>query len=123
MEDVVAQEIQGCFRVQQLGPPVHCVPCSCWSRDISSSYLSKLHFIFYKSFLNLLQYCFGFTFWLFDHEAWGILTPQPGIEPAPPALEGEVLATGPPEKSSTCILDLHRAYAKEPSWEGGREAC
>ena len=46
MEDVVAQEIQGHFRVQQLGPLVHCVPCSCWSRDVSSPYLSKLHFIF-----------------------------------------------------------------------------
>ena len=46
MEDVVAQEIQGSFRVQQLGPSVHCVPCSCWSRDVSSPYLLKLHFIF-----------------------------------------------------------------------------
>ena len=29
---------------------------------------------------------FGF----FSHEAWGILAPQPGIEPAPPALEGKL---------------------------------
>ena len=29
----------------------------------------------------------------------GILVPQPGIEPAPPALEGEILTAGPPEKS------------------------
>ena len=28
------------------------------------------------------------------HEACGILAPQPGIEPTPPALEGEVLTTG-----------------------------
>ena len=27
-----------------------------------------------------------------------ILGPQPGIKPAPPALEGEVLTTGPPRK-------------------------
>ena len=38
-------------------------------------------------------------FWSFGHEAYGILVPQPGIEPAPRALEGEVLTTGLPEKS------------------------
>ena len=26
-------------------------------------------------------------FWIFGHEACGILAPRPGIEPAPPALE------------------------------------
>ena len=36
-------------------------------------------------------------FWFFGHGACGILVPQPGIEP--PALEGEVLTTGPPGKS------------------------
>ena len=34
-------------------------------------------------------------FWFFGHEAFGILAPRPGIKPAPPALEGEVLTTGP----------------------------
>ena len=29
-------------------------------------------------------------FWLFGHEACGILAPQSGIELVPPALEGEV---------------------------------
>ena len=38
-------------------------------------------------------------FWFFGHEACGILAPRPGIEPASPALEGEVLTTGPPGKS------------------------
>ena len=36
-------------------------------------------------------------FWVFvfflASEARGILAPQPGIEPAPPALEGEVLTS------------------------------
>ena len=32
--------------------------------------------------------------WLFGHEARGILALWPGIEPAPPALEGKVLTTG-----------------------------
>ena len=39
--------------------------------------------------------CFGF----FGLEACGILVPWPGIEPPPPALEGEVLTTGLPGKS------------------------
>ena len=56
------------------------------------------HF-FLKSLLNLLQYCFCFVFWFFGREACGILAPQSGVEPAPPALEGEVLTTGLPGKS------------------------
>ena len=32
-------------------------------------------------------------FWFFGHKAGGILAPQPGIEPTPPALESEVLTT------------------------------
>ena len=39
-------------------------------------------------------------FWFFwPGEACEISAPQPGIEPVPPALKGEVLATGPPGKS------------------------
>ena len=40
-----------------------------------------------------------YVFWFFGPEACGILAPRPGIEPAPPALEGRVLTTGPPGKS------------------------
>ena len=35
-------------------------------------------------------------FWIFGHEACGILALWPEIKPAPSALEGEVLTTGPP---------------------------
>ena len=52
-----------------------------------------------KVLLNLLQYCFCFLFWFFVREACGILAAPPGIKPAPPALAGEVLTTGPAEKS------------------------
>ena len=38
-------------------------------------------------------------FWFFGCEACGILVLWPGIKPAPPALEGEVLTAGPPGKS------------------------
>ena len=37
--------------------------------------------------------------WFFGPEACGLLVPRLGIEPPPPALEGEVLTTGPPGKS------------------------
>ena len=43
----------------------------------------------YKSLLNLLQCCFCFMF--FGQEACGILAPQPGMDHAPPALDGEVV--------------------------------
>ena len=42
---------------------------------------------------------FFFMFWFFSQEACGILAPQPGIELAPPALEGKVLIIGLPGKS------------------------
>ena len=63
-------------------------------------------FFLFKSLLNLLQYCFCFMFWFFGHEACVILALQRGIEPIPPALEGEVLTTGQPGKSlvGSCSL-------------------
>ena len=45
-------------------------------------------------------------FCFFDLEACGILASWPGIDPAPPALEGEVLTTGLPGKFSICVLRL-----------------
>ena len=51
------------------------------------------------SLLNLLKYCSVFLFWFFGHKAYWILAPQAGIEPTLPALESEVLTTGPLGKS------------------------
>ena len=45
----------------------------------------------------MLQYCLCFTFLLWS-QACGILTPRPGVEPAPHVLEGEVPTTEPPRK-------------------------
>ena len=59
---------------------------------------------FLKFLLNLLQYCFCFLFFFFGHEAQGILDSHPGVEPALPALEGEVLTTGLPGKFQGVIL-------------------
>ena len=60
-----------------------------------------------KSLLNLLlQHCFCFMFWgfFFGLQACGISASWPGIEPAPPALESEVLTTGTPGKSLWHVL-------------------
>ena len=40
----------------------------------------------------------------FFYDACGILAPWPGVEPAPLALEGKVLTTGPLGKSLTLYL-------------------
>ena len=47
-------------------------------------------------------------FWFFGHEACGILAPRPGIEPAPSALEGEVLTTGSPGKSQYILNKVNK---------------
>ena len=44
-----------------------------------------------------------FCILVFDHEAYEILAPQPGIETTPLSLEGEDF-TGPPEKSQVLSL-------------------
>ena len=57
---------------------------------------------FFKSLLNLLQYTpalWVFFFFFFGFGTRGILALPSGIESAPPALEDEVSATGPPGKS------------------------
>ena len=48
----------------------------------------------------LLLFMFCFLPW-----GMGILAPQPGIEPTPPALEGEVLTTEQPGKLLTIIFE------------------
>ena len=53
----------------------------------------------FKVFIEFVTILLRFMFWFFDPEACGSLAPQPGIEPASPALEGKVLTTGPPGKS------------------------
>ena len=51
---------------------------------------------FYPITILLLSFflCYGFL-----ANICGILAPQPGIKPTPPALEGGVLTPGPPGKS------------------------
>ena len=73
-----------------------------------------------KSFLDLLLLLLCTTFkvfiefvsiWLlfyvlfcFSYKACGMLSPWPGTEPASPAMEGEVLNSGPPGQSLSVIF-------------------
>ena len=62
----------------------------------------------------MLQYRFCFMFWFFGHEACGVLVPQPGIEPTPPALEGKVLTTGLPGKSLESFKEIPSVMCSFP---------
>ena len=61
---------------------------------------------FFKVFIAFVTILFLFYVWFFGCEACGILAPQPGLKPAPPALEDEVLTTGPPGRSLVIIIYL-----------------
>ena len=78
-------------------------------------FLSLMWSTFFKSLLNSLQYHFCFMFWFFGCKVCGILTSQPGIHPAPPALEGDVLTTGPapPRKVPNFISLLGKYIYRE----------
>ena len=78
---------------------------------------------FLKSLLNLLQYCFCFMFWFFGCEACGILAPQPGIKLTPPALEGEVLTTGPPGKSLFLLFKCFLCCGYSPRQKDLQALC
>ena len=56
-------------------------------------------------FITILLWCFGF----FTVKHVGSQLHWPGIKPAPPALEGNILTTRPPGKSWSPILDFSRS--------------
>ena len=59
-------------------------------------------------------------FWFLGCEACGILAPQPGVEPAPLALEGEILTSGPVEKS---LQLMFLSVIKCPGGSDGNESA
>ena len=66
------------------------------------------HFLkVFTEFVTILV-LFLMGFWYFGHEACGILAPRPGTKPLTSAVEGQVLAAGPPwkllESLSECAL-------------------
>ena len=60
------------------------------------------HFIVFIEFVTILLLFYVFCVL---GKACGILTPQPGIEPTLPTLEGKVLTTGPSGKYLSMTLD------------------
>ena len=62
----------------------------------------KIYFKVFIEFVTILL--LFYVFWFFGPEECGILALQPGIEPAPPELEGEVLTTGPCGTSHPCLI-------------------
>ena len=54
---------------------------------------------FLKIFIELATVLLSFSVLDFGPRGYGILGPQTGIEYTPPALEGQILTTGPPGKS------------------------
>ena len=56
-------------------------------------------------------------FWFFGLGACEILAPWPGIEPTVPALEGEVLTTGPPETSLSINFRFYDSSTKKENFK------
>lgn len=86
-----------------------------WVTPATQSFSLNIYMLygpFLRSFLNLLQYCLYFYVLVFGHEAQGILAPQTDVKP--PALEGQVLATGPTREAplpstQTFYFSYHQA--------------
>ena len=66
-------------------------------------FLKSLYWIYYN-----IASMFVVVVVVLATEACGIPTPQAGIKPMPLALEGKILATGPPGKSQDLLLERHR---------------
>ena len=60
----------------------------------------------YEVFIELVTMFPFYVLVLWGWEVYGISAPWPGIEPAPSALEGQVLATGPPGRFLTLLFVL-----------------
>ena len=102
----------------------HYLACGCTSSPTLSLHL---HMTFFSSPLFLLfsgyagssLLCAGSVVrvhGLSFHEACGILVPQPGIEPASPALEGRFFTTEPPGKFLSVSYEDNLSLASEPIW-------
>ena len=77
----------------QLGPMN---PAANLAKTSGNQILLLRHNSFIYLYLTLYQICYNIAsvvsmFWLFAHEAYGILAPWAEVKLAPPALEGEVL--------------------------------
>ena len=78
-------------------------PSLCWNYCYWGAqwYFFKVFFLCGPLLKSFLQSCFYSMFWFFGCMTCGILVHQSGIVPAPAALKGKFLTTGPLGKSST----------------------
>ena len=90
--------VGGLFLIHQLEPLL--------GLRILSHFFLKIFLMWtiYKVFIEFVTCCFCIILWFFGQEVCEILTPQLRIEPAPPALEGEALTSGPLGKSHESLF-------------------
>ena len=90
--------LQGIFPAQ--GSNLGLLHCRQILHHLSHENILRKNIFFKKVFpecVTILLLFYGLVFWPRG------MAPQPGIESAYPALEGEVLTTGPPGKSPECL--------------------
>ena len=84
----------GALTVLALSRGGECWNIMVWSFSFLIFFFNADHF--FKIFIEFVTVLLLSYALFFGQEACSILTPQPGTEPAPPALEGEFLTTAPP---------------------------
>ena len=80
-------------------------------------HIPQFVFFFFSVFIECVTtLLLFFMFWFFSHKTCRTLAPQPGIQPEPPVLKGEVSTTGPPGKPPHITLCNKKQWIK-------RQAC
>ena len=104
-----------CFEIlQPLSVKGFCSVTSCPLYPTNSVFLYRFFIWTFlkKIFIEFLAVLFLFYIFTFICNSHGILVPRLGIKSAPPALEDEILTTGPPGKSpnKSCLNDMLRCF-------------
>ena len=97
------------------------VPCAIQLVLVGYIFFSNYLFIFWcgsflKSLLNAFQYCFWFSCMCW--EVCGILVPQPGIKPVPPAVEARSPNHWTTREGSAVSSDFRCSPPSWAQWEG-----
>ena len=99
------------------GPQPHLRNQQLWGWAWENAVLFLMWTIF-KVFIEFVTILLPFYVLVFGPKACGILALRPGIDPAPPALEGEILTTGPLGQSWEAVF-LSRDLSGAMHWPGG----
>ena len=103
------------------------IPCMTlfWIIDVALFFFIKtfLMWIIFKVFIELLTVLLLVYVWFFWSRGMWNLSSLTGLKPAPSALEGEVLTTGPPGKSQMWLFKCSLILVSNTSlWTWGEEA-